>query len=176
MVKTIYLLRHAKSSWKHADLADHDRPLSKRGRRAADAMARRFTELDTPDLVLCSTALRTRQTLERLSAALKPAKVVLDQAIYSGGSRKLMKLLWNLPDSAGTVVLIGHNPALHRLALTLANQRSAARLPTLDGKFPTGALATFRFAGKWSELHAGKAAVIDYVTPHDLADRAKHAE
>lgn len=97
MVKTLHLLRHAKSSWKQPELADHDRPLSKRGRRAADAMAHRFAELDTPDFVLCSTALRTRQTLERIS--LKPAKVVLAEAIYGGGSRELMQLLSDLPAS-----------------------------------------------------------------------------
>ena len=171
-VKTLHLLRHAKSSWKQPELADHDRPLSKRGRRAAEAMAHRFAELDTPDLVLCSTALRTRQTLKRL--ALKPAKVVLIEAIYSGGNRELMQLLSDLPESAGTVLLIGHNPALHRLALALATTRSVRRLPARDEKFPTGALATFEFAGPWRELQAGKAAVIAYVTPGDL-DKARHA-
>lgn len=170
MVKMLHLLRHAKSSWNDSELADHDRPLSKRGRRAADALARRFAELGTPDLVLCSTALRTRQTLKRLS--LKPAKVVLTEAIYSGGSRELMQLLSDLPESAGTVLLIGHNPALHQLALALATARSVRRLPASDEKFTTGALATFEFAGKWCALRAGKAAVVAYITPGEL-DKAK---
>ena len=175
MVKTLHLLRHAKSSWKHPELDDHDRPLSKRGRRAADAMARRFAELGTPDLVLCSTALRTRQTLKRVSAALKPTKVVLEPAIYSGGSRRLMSLLAQLPESAGSVLLIGHNPALHQLALALATARSARRLPGRHEKLPTAALATFEFAGKWCDLDAGKAAVVAYVSPQDLDDEAEHA-
>ena len=175
MVKTLHLLRHAKSSWKHPELADHDRPLSKRGRRAADAMARRFAELGTPDLVLCSTALRTRQTLERVSAGLEPAKIMLEPAIYGGGSRQLMNLLAQLPESAGTVLVIGHNPTLHQLALALATARSIRRLPARDEKFPTGALATFEFAGKWRDLQAGKAAVVAYVTRGDLDDKAEDA-
>ena len=118
--------------------------------------------------MLCSTALRTRQALKRPS--LKPAKVVLSEAIYSGGSRQLMQLLSELPESAGAVLLIGHNPALHQLALALAQARSVGRLPASDEKFPTGALATFRVDGKWRDLRAGKAAVIDYVSPGDLGE------
>jgi phosphohistidine phosphatase len=174
-VKTLHLLRHAKSSRKQPELADQDRPLSKRGRRAADAMARRFAELGTLDLVLCSTALRTRQTLKRVSAGLKPEKIVLEPAIYSGGSRQLMTLLAQLPESAGAVLLIGHNPALHQLALALATARSARRLPSRDEKFPTAAHATFEFKGKWRDLQAGKAAVVAYVSPRDLDDEAKPA-
>jgi phosphohistidine phosphatase len=170
MVRTLHLLRHAKSSWKDPELPDHDRPLSKRGRRSAGVLAHHFAHLNSPDLVLCSTALRTRQTLELISAALKPPKVVLDRAIYGGGARKLMKLLWNLPDTANTVLLVGHNPALHQLALSLADDRSARRLPPIDDKFPTAALVTFQFTGKWSELHPGKAVVIAYVSPTDLDD------
>ncbi len=173
MVKTIYLLRHAKSSWDNAELEDHDRPLSKRGRRSAGAVAAYLKRSQiAPDLVVCSSAERARQTLDLVSRAIKPSKVILDRNVYEAGPRKLMKYLCQLPEIAETVFLIGHNPALHELALSLADPTSAKRLPPVEGKFPTAALATFEFDGQWIGLAPHRARVTSFVIPAELQDDA----
>jgi phosphohistidine phosphatase len=120
-MKSLHLLRHAKSSWKDFGLNDHDRPLSKRGRQKAKMMAAYLRRAKiTPDLVICSTAVRAQQTLEPIiEAAKKPPKIVLVREVHGGAQRTLWEELWNLPESAKSVLLIGHNPALHDLALEL---------------------------------------------------------
>jgi phosphohistidine phosphatase len=147
----LYLLRHAKSSWDEPGLADHDRPLAPRGRRAAKAMGRYLREQGIePDLVLCSSATRARQTLKRLGLA--DARIEPD--LYAADAATLRRFI---PETA-SVMLIGHNPGLQDLALSLV--RSGPRLVELAAKFPTGALATI-------ELDTGE--LIDFVRPRDLA-------
>ncbi len=168
-MRTLHLLRHAKSSWRDETLDDHDRPLSKRGRRAARALAGHVARLRLqPDLVLCSSALRARQTLDLLAAALKPPKVLVERELYDAGSRRLLHYLRELPESALCVLLVGHNPALHELALALADTPSIRQLPSRDEKFPTGALASFRLSGSWGMLVPHGATLLAYVTPADV--------
>ena len=170
-VKSIHLLRHAKSSWKEPELDDHDRPLSKRGRRVATALAHYLQRSPlAPDVVLCSSAARARQTLDVIGTALRPSKVVLDRTIYEAGPRELLKLLRQLPESAESVLLIGHNPALHELAVTLAGVKSVGKLPSLTEKFPTAALASFQFDGSWTALQAHQTTVIGYLAPAAMND------
>jgi phosphohistidine phosphatase SixA len=88
-----------------------------------------------PDLVICSTAMRARQTLDPIAKAKKPPKVVLERNIYGGEQRALWEQLWNLPESAKSVLLIGHNPALHDLALELAHADLNELLASAGGKF-----------------------------------------
>ena len=136
-MKSLHLLRHAKSSWKDPGLNDHDRPLSKRGRQTAKMMAAYLRRAKiAPDLVICSTAMRARQTLDPIAKAKKPPKVVLEGEIYGGAQRALWEQLWNLPESGKSVLLIGHNPALHDLARELAH--ADLNPPVRDG----GALCT----------------------------------
>lgn len=169
-MKTLHLLRHAKSSWTEPGLADHDRPLNGRGRRAAVAVAQHLVDANIlPDLVLCSTALRTRQTLDLILPAIKPPKIVLDRQLYDAGFERLLDYLRGLPDEAESILLIGHNPGVHALALMLAHPQSAARLPSHDDKFPTAALASFHIAGRWPKLRPHRAAVMAFVTPRGLS-------
>src|SRR6266446_4550680 len=129
-MKTLHLLRHAKSSWKDPGLDDHDRPLSKRGRETARAIAAYLRRAKiAPDLVICSTAVRARQTLDSIAKAIKPPKVVLEKRIYEVAREKIWKHLWRLPKSADCVLLIGHNPGLHDLALALADADSGELVP-----------------------------------------------
>lgn len=168
-MRTLHLLRHAKSSWSDPGLADHDRPLSGRGRRAAGLVARHFVDANiVPDLVLCSTALRAHQTLDLILPAIKPPKIILDRQLYDAGERQMLDYLRGLPEGAEAVLLIGHNPGLHLLAATLAQPDSSAALPARGGKFPTAALASFRFAGPWPTLQARRAALAAFVTPRDI--------
>jgi phosphohistidine phosphatase len=165
-MKTLHLLRHAKSSWNDPDLDDHDRPLSKRGRETARAIAAYLRRVKiAPDLVICSTAVRARQTLDPINKAIKPPKVILEREIYEVAQEKIWKHLWKLPESADCVLLIGHNPGLHDLALALADAGSAELVPPRGGKFPTGALASFRFDGAWKAVQLHSARLFSYATP-----------
>ncbi|HEX7967052.1 MAG TPA: histidine phosphatase family protein [Stellaceae bacterium] len=169
-MKTVHLLRHAKSSWKDPALADHDRPLAKRGRKAAKTIAAYLKERRiAPDLVICSTAARARQTFEPIAKAIKPPKVVLEEGIYEVAERELWQYLRALPEEAESVLLIGHNPGMHDLALALADAASRRRLPPPEGKFPAGAMASFRFDGRWKELRPGRAALAAFATLKEMA-------
>ena len=169
-MKTLHLLRHAKSSWKIPDLDDYERPLAKRGRETARMIAAylRRTHI-VPDLIICSTAVRARQTLDPIAKAIKPPKVILERGIYEVEQSGLWKYLWALPERAECVLLIGHNPGLHDLALKLSDGTSHKRLPPRGDKFPTGAMATFCFDGEWNELRPAGAAVAAFVTPNEMA-------
>jgi phosphohistidine phosphatase len=180
-MKSLHLLRHAKSSWKDSGLNDHDRPLNKRGRQTAKMMAAAYLRRAkiAPDLVICSTAVRAQQTLDPiLKAAKRPPKIVLVRGIHEGAQQTLWEQLWNLPESAKSVLLIGHNPALHDLVLELADADSNTLLPSAGGKFPTGAMASFHFDGAWKALEPHGASLASFITPKSIAelphDRREH--
>src|SRR4051812_10631728 len=168
-MKRLYVLRHAKSSWDDPALADHDRPLNKRGRAAARSMARHLRrEGIEPELVLCSTARRARETLERIEPALGRRAVHVERELYGAGARALLERVHEVPDRIGSVMLIGHNPGLQELILHLARPAPARR--EVEAKFPTAALATLRFAGRhWSDLRDGEGDLAAFVRPRDLA-------
>ncbi|HEY3021843.1 MAG TPA: histidine phosphatase family protein [Solirubrobacteraceae bacterium] len=167
-MKRIYLLRHAKSSWKDDTLPDHDRPLAGRGRKAAKAIARHLrAEAIAPELVLCSTALRVRQTLERIEPALGRRSVRVEADLYGASAHALLERLRGVPDTVSSVMVIGHNPGLQELVLQLA--RPGPELSAVRLKFPTAALATLAFAGaRWADLDAGAAELVAFVRPRDL--------
>jgi phosphohistidine phosphatase len=167
----LHLLRHTKSSWADDALDDHDRPLSKRGRRDADTLARHLAERSgAPDLVLSSTAARARATLAPLLDRLKPRRILFDHDLYLAPGAKLLEYLRETGEDMGAALLVGHNPGLHELALLLANPDSPVELPPLSGKFPTGALASYRFGTQWRRLKPHAATLISYVTPRSLAE------
>jgi phosphohistidine phosphatase len=167
--RRLYLLRHAKSSWGDATLRDHDRPLAPRGRRAATRIAGHLARdgID-PELVLCSSAVRTVQTLELLRPALGPnGTVLVEDGLYAASSDELFERVRRVPDTVASAMLIGHNPGLQRLALELAS--SGADLERLETKFPTAALATLTLPDRWNRLAPGHAELIAYVVPRELA-------
>jgi phosphohistidine phosphatase len=167
-VKCVYVLRHAKSSWKDPKLADHDRPLAGRGRRAATAMAQhlRAQGID-PDLVLCSTATRARETLARIEPALGRQETKVERALYGASSEELIARLQRLPDACESVLVIGHNPGLQDLVLELASP--GAERDAVAIKFPTAALATLELpSGGWPDLVPGTAELRAIVRPRDL--------
>jgi phosphohistidine phosphatase len=167
-MKRLYLLRHAKSSWKDPELADHDRPLAGRGRRASNAIAGHLLEQGIePELVLCSSARRTRETLERVEPALGTPTVQIEPELYAAGAGELLERLRRVPDTVGSVMLIGHNPGMEDLALDLARPSPEAR--EMAEKFPTAALATLVFeAERWGALDRGAAELAAFVRPRDL--------
>ncbi len=124
-----------------------------------------------PDLVLCSTAARTRETLARIAPALAPAPIVLfERGLYDASVDALLARLRALRDSATAVMLVAHSSGIEDLALLLAGR--GAGLAAVREKFPTGALATLAFGGGWQALGAGDAELVEFVTPRELQARA----
>jgi phosphohistidine phosphatase len=173
-VKRLWLLRHAKSSWDDPGLPDPDRPLAPRGRRAAELLAAHLAASDIrPSLVLCSSSLRTRQTLAAILPTLGDAfEVRIERALYGAGAAQLLDRLRRLSNRASSAMLIAHNPGIQDLALALAADGPA--LDRLREKFPTGALATVEFDVKrWRDLDHGTGAATILVTPRSLEAKAE---
>jgi phosphohistidine phosphatase len=163
-VKYLYILRHAKSSWDDAELADHERPLAPRGERAAARIAEHVRgEEIAPALVLCSTALRARQTLAALLPVLAgDTEIRLEEALYGAGLDDVLARVREVPEAVPSVLLIGHNPTLHELARALTGREDALE------RFPTGALASVTFTTAWAELAEGGGQLEGLVVPREL--------
>jgi phosphohistidine phosphatase len=173
-VKRLWLLRHAKSSWDDPGLPDTDRPLAPRGRRAAELLAAHLAASDIrPSLVLCSSSLRTRQTLATILPILGDAlEIRIEQELYGAGAAQLLDRLRQVANRVSSAMLIAHNPGIQDLALALAADGHA--LDRLREKFPTGALATLEFDVKrWRDLDHGTATATILVTPRSLEARAE---
>lgn len=170
----LLLLRHAKSAWDDPTLDDHARPLTKRGRRAADLMGDYLRQEGLlPDLALVSGAARTRETWKRLARRWngQPAAEVLE-SLYLAEPARLLAAIRQAPAGATRLLLLGHNPGLERLARRLAGSGSEApALAALKAKFPTAALAWLQFdAPDWQAIGEGR--LLRFVTPRDLAPDA----
>src|SRR5512132_765835 len=167
----LFLLRHAKSSWDDSELVDHDRPLAPRGRRAVRLIAEHLgREGVTPALVLCSSARRTRETLERVAPALgEGISVQIERELYAASEQRLLERLRAVEDGVESLRLIGHNPGVEQLALSLAG--GGQNLAVLSRKYPTGGLATLEFSGRWGDLRPGSAELTDFITPQRLGKR-----
>jgi phosphohistidine phosphatase len=163
-MRRLHLLRHAKSSWDDPALDDHERPLAPRGRKAAQRIAEyaRTTGI-APELVVCSTALRARQTLAALLPVLGgDVEVRLEDALYGAGVDEVLARVREIDDRISSALVLGHNPTLHELALFLSG-----RSDVLD-RFPTGALVTFAFPTGWAALHEGGAELEGVAFPREL--------
>jgi phosphohistidine phosphatase len=163
--KQLELLRHAKSSWAEAELADHDRPLNSRGRDAAALIGRHLHQQDLlPDLVLCSSAVRARQTSDRLGlpAAIE---VKIEDDLYGASALGLLARIHQVPASVQTLLVIGHNPGIEDLARMLGRQG-----PQSIARFPTAALAVFGLPiDAWTQLGPGSGHLDGFVTPRELS-------
>ena len=165
----LVLFRHAKSAW--PDVPDHERPLARRGIQAAPLMGRWLRDAGlVPDQVLCSTARRARETWQFAQTGLAAAPpVTFDARIYEASATDLLDLIHEAPPTAGTLLLIGHNPAIGDLAVLLAAAAfGAADLERMRAKFPTAAIAVLGHAGAWPDLAPRRARLTAFVTPRDL--------
>jgi len=146
-LRTLYLVRHAKSSWSDPTLADHERPLSARGRRAARKMGRRLARRDLcPDLMLSSPAVRALKTARLLARRLCYARrdIIVDATLYACSSADLLRTVRSLDERFPQVMLIGHNPELTGLAHRFCKQIT---------HMPTCAVARFTFdAVTWTDI------------------------
>ena len=176
-MRQLLLLRHAKSAWDDPALADHARALNGRGRRAAAAMANAMRGLGlSPDVVLVSSARRTLQTLEALSPLPDSPIIEPMDELYLASWQNLLGLLHRAPETARSVLLIGHNPGLHDLALALTGADAMARNPDarrMAGAFPTAALAEFSISSPWASLAEGGGRLVRFMIPADLPEMAE---
>lgn len=161
-MKQLFLLRHAKSSWDDVSLEDFDRPLNARGKKTAPMMGKAIKERDiAPDVILCSPAKRTKQTIKLVNETAKlKADVTFDEEIYDASAEDLRKVLKKQKKSVNSILLIGHNPGLEEL------------LEELTGKFerlPTAALVQINInADDWSHIKDGGNKLAWIVRPKDL--------
>jgi phosphohistidine phosphatase len=161
-MKTLYLLRHAKSSWDDPNLSDFDRPLNKRGQKAAPRIgAYLHQEKIKPDLVISSPAVRASQTTELVSAAAGfKTTVRFEPEIYEATPERLLKIVKGIDDAANSAMLVGHNPGFEEL-LTLLTGESQ--------RMPTAALACLEFKlDKWSDVTASAGKFKSLVKAKDL--------
>lgn len=162
-MKQITLLRHAKSSWADPDTQDHDRTLNQRGQRDASDMGERLRVLNCiPDHVVCSTAVRTRQTaallLPVLGISIDDSALTLDARIYDATLSMLFAAIADLPSTARHVFLIGHNPGLEQLCHAL--------VPRVVERMPTMSVSSLEVACKdWSELADSQATLLFHDFP-----------
>ncbi|MEV5785236.1 SixA phosphatase family protein [Streptomyces sp. NPDC057950] len=166
-LRRLVVLRHAKSAWP-TGIGDHDRPLAPRGRRDAPAAGRALADADClPDLALCSTAVRARQTWELAAQQWgTPPPARFDRRLYGAGAPELLAAVHEVPDQMMTLLLIGHNPGLQELVLELAEDSLDDALDDVRTKFPTSAMAVLAWHGaSWDALTPGVALLTDMIVP-----------
>ena len=159
-MKTLYLLRHAKSSSSDGSLRDFDRPLNDRGRESAELIGKQLAKEKLVDpLLICSPALRTRETAELvLKNANVHAEERFDERIYEASLRDLMQVISEIPNDKQVVIMIGHNPGFEELLAFLTGE--ARRMPTC-------ALAKIRFdVASWSDVKAGEGSLELFLIPN----------
>jgi len=170
-MKTLSLFRHAKSDWHSMAADDFERPLAPRGELAAPLMGRYIAEEDLmPDAVLCSTAVRARQTLELARAEwdVEP-EIRFDDKLYHASPERFLKLLSALPGSINHAMVVGHNPGMHALANSLAIRGDELGMAQMDEKFPTAALAVINLVCEWRDIRKERGELRAFVTPRSLS-------
>jgi len=170
-MRKLFLLRHAKSSWDDPSLADFDRPLSQRGREAAARLAVFATRAGfAPDLALVSSARRTRETWAALAEILPSVPARFEPGLYAAGESDLLRRLRRLDATIGTVILVGHNPGVERLADSLGGGRGDRdALDRIARKYPTGSLAELALdIEAWDALAPDCGRLLRVTRPVDL--------
>ena len=164
--RRLVLVRHAKSA-RPVGVPDHDRPLSGRGRRDAQAAGRWVAgEGPRPDLALGSTAVRARHTWEIVCRSLPPVPTRFSPEVYGADADELLDLVAQVPGSVRVLVVVGHEPTASITALQLAGRRAErGALEALAEKFPTTGIAVLRFKGDWAGLRGAKPVLETFTAP-----------
>lgn len=168
---TLSLLRHAKSSWKNPTLPDRERPLATRGVADAPLMGRAMAERGIdPELILCSSARRTVDTLALVLPELKvEPKVVYEDSLYHPSPAEMLQMLRAIQPGADRVMIVGHNPEIQAFALDLIGSGPKLMRDRLTEKFPTAGLVVINFtAGLWSSIDVNSGSLNLFLTPKEL--------
>lgn len=164
-MKKVILMRHAKSSWKKRGLSDHSRPLNKRGNKAALLMGEFINSINLiPDLVVCSTAMRTKKTIQLIDSKInKNIKIVYDERIYYTDEEGVLDIIKKQEDDITSIMIVGHNPTMEFLTEELIDS-------TFNyNKFSTCALAVIDFKAKrWQDINKGEGQLALFKTPKML--------
>lgn len=170
-MKTLLLLRHAKSSWADPAAADFDRPLDRRGRAAARRMGKYLADEGlVPDLILCSAAERARETLAFLQGGFDRKRPVrIEKALYDATPARIVRVLETADAAADRVMVIAHNPGMEDLARILAKAGDGKARRRMLVKYPTAALAVVKVpAAGWRGLAKTATSLERFVCPKDL--------
>lgn len=176
-MKRLILMRHAKSDWADAGLADFDRPLASRGERAAPVMGRFLADNGwRPDLALCSAAVRTRETWSLVAAALiadagDPAPPVdYLPALYEAAPQQVIDVIRQSGGQSQTLCVVGHHPGIDGATLLLSGTGDRKAMDRLRVKFPTGAVALIQInLDNWAALDTGMGELVRFATPKEIA-------
>ncbi|MBW6527358.1 histidine phosphatase family protein [Sphingomonas sp. RHCKR7] len=170
-MKTLTLLRHAKSGWDDAVPRDLDRPLNPKGRRAAQAMGRELRAMGLDfDRVIASPAVRVRETIDEVERGLGRALAPeWDRRLYLASAATLLDVVHEQDERAETVLLVGHNPGLEELVLALVPEAPGGLRDAVEEKYPTATLAEMTFAAdRWEAVASGGATLTRFVRPRDI--------
>ena len=171
MPKRLILLRHAKSAWDNPSVADFDRPLSNRGRKAAPLVGAYLGRHGlVPGLVLASSARRAAETLDLVSAGWQTKPTVRKlKSLYLAMPREMLRRVQAVGKEPDCVMLVGHNPGIADLANWLCSYGKAEQRASLARKFPTGAIAAIEFdVEDWGDVDAETGHLIDFATPKQI--------
>lgn len=171
-MKTLTLLRHAKSGWDDTTLRDFDRPLNAKGQRAAQIVGRKLRAMDLSfDRSIASPAVRVVETLEHVGRGYgAPLDPVWDRRLYLASVASLIDVIHEQPDDVARLLVVGHNPGLEELVLALVPPSGSDPLREgVEEKFPTASVAVMTFAvAHWDDIATGGATLLDFVRPRDL--------
>ena len=169
-MKTLTLLRHAKSGWDDPSLRDVDRALNAKGRRAATTVGHHLRDQGLAfDRVVASPATRVMETLDAVAAGLgRKLSPEWDKRLYLASADQLVEVVGELPAEVDRVLLVGHNPGLQELVLALVLDAAEPLRDAVEQKYPTASLAELTLAGGWSDVGSGTATLTRFVRPRDL--------
>ena len=163
-MKRLYILRHAKSSWDDASLADFDRPLNDRGRESAPLMGRLMRDRGyIPDVAIASPAKRAKKTAKlALEAADINASILFDERVYEASTQTLVNILSGVDDKAESAMIVGHNPGMEGLVRTLTGESQ---------EMPTAALAVIDLnVDSWARVGHETGTLIEVLRPKELGN------
>ncbi|MDX1974143.1 MAG: histidine phosphatase family protein [Rickettsiales bacterium] len=165
--KSLIILRHAKAVPTKADLDDHERPLDEQGQAEARHVGQRLAALELrPDLIFCSSSVRTRQTAEIIQSCLPEMPITYSKALYLASPSEILKLVAECSDDIKQLLIIGHNPGAHELAIKLARGGEEKALNEMTLTFPTAAVAAINFENtSWDSIARAGGMLRYFITP-----------
>ena len=170
-MKTLYFLRHAKSDWSNLALPDYQRPLNERGQRACLKVGRAMKRLSiNPQMVLCSTATRAEETLDRvMEAGELDWPVTPESGLYGAGADRILSLIRRQPDTLDSLLLVGHNPGFQDLVIGLSGKETEhGTLDRIMRKLPTGSFAEITFdEPTFRQIGLGSGTLTRFLKPKD---------
>ena len=170
-MKTIFLLRHAKSSWDDVSLDDFDRPLSPRGIKSCKKIGKYLKKNRLiPDIVYCSSAMRAKQTWELFNRIVdKKENILYEDSLYMSDFSNFINIIKKTKNNFKNLMFVSHNPGIENLALELSKDKSNEIYEKINIKFPTGALIIIKFdLNNWSKVDCKKGKLYEFVKPKEL--------